>query len=332
MEYNSEEPYVSIVCTAYNHEKYIRKCLEGFLMQKTSFKFEVLVHDDASTDRTADIIREYEKKQPDIIKPVYQEVNQYSLGKLITGDILVPLAKGRYIAYCEGDDYWVDPLKLQKQVDALEKNPTCKMAVHRVAAVTEDESKTLEYYPSFSMQECVMTPDIFFNPERAGYSFQTSSYMFDAESLRQYFKENPLFRRNSPVGDECYLLYFGNLADVYYSPSIMSHYRRGNPGSWSSRASNNYQKKIDYENRIIGVFQEFDQYSYQKYHRYCLVRIWKHLYAKAIMTDQAENYRALLREEYQNVFHSRSVRMKMSVLAGAYLLPVLKLYRRLKDR
>ena len=113
---------VSICCLAYNHEPYIRQCLDGFVMQKCNFTFEVLIHDDASKDKTASIIREYEAKYPDIIKPIYQTVNQYSIGVSATKKHNFPRSKGKYIAICEGDDYWTDPLKLQKQVDFLEAN------------------------------------------------------------------------------------------------------------------------------------------------------------------------------------------------------------------
>lgn len=117
------EPLVSINCTAYNHEVYIRNTLEGFLMQKTDFKFEILIHDDASTDQTANIIREYEKKYPEIIKPIYQKENQFSKNISISKQFQYPRARGKYIAICEGDDYWTDPYKLQKQVDFLEAHP-----------------------------------------------------------------------------------------------------------------------------------------------------------------------------------------------------------------
>lgn len=111
------DPMVSICCLAYNHVPYIRKCLENFMMQKTNFPFEVLIHDDASTDKTADIIGEYEAKYPNIIKPIYQTENQYSKGVGVTRVYQFPRVKGKYIAMCEGDDYLTDPLKLQKQVD-----------------------------------------------------------------------------------------------------------------------------------------------------------------------------------------------------------------------
>ncbi len=114
------EIMVSIVCDAYNHEKYIADALEGFVMQKTNFAFEILVHDDASTDRTAEIIRDYEKRYPNLIKPIYETENQYSKQDGSLERIQFGRVKGKYTAMCEGDDYWTDPLKLQKQFDAME--------------------------------------------------------------------------------------------------------------------------------------------------------------------------------------------------------------------
>lgn len=126
------EPLVSICCLTYNHEPYIRQCLEGFLMQKVNFRFEVLIHDDASTDKTPQIIHEYEKKYPTIIKPIYQKENQYSKGIKVTTVYQFPRVKGKYIAFCEGDDYWTDKNKLQKQIDFLENNIKYVLTFHDI--------------------------------------------------------------------------------------------------------------------------------------------------------------------------------------------------------
>lgn len=125
-------PLVSISCITYNHAPYIRQCLDGFMMQQTNFAFEVLIHDDASTDGTTEIIKEYEEKYPDIIKPLYEEENQWVKGRRGSAVFNFPRATGKYIAMCEGDDYWTDPLKLQKQVDFLEANPEYVMCSHCV--------------------------------------------------------------------------------------------------------------------------------------------------------------------------------------------------------
>lgn len=135
---------VSIVTLVYNHAPFLRQCLDGFLMQQCNFEFEVLVHDDASTDGSADIIREYEARYPDIIKPIYQTENQYSRGGLVNMRFNFPRARGRYIAMCEGDDYWTDPLKLQKQVDFLEQAPDFVLSFHNTGTVDENGNTILE--------------------------------------------------------------------------------------------------------------------------------------------------------------------------------------------
>lgn len=134
---SKKEILVSISCITYNHAPYIRQCLDGFLMQKTDFAFEVLIHDDCSTDGTTDIIKEYEAKYPNIIKPLYEEENQWIKGRRGSGVFNFPRAQGKYIAMCEGDDYWTDPQKLQRQVDFLETNPDYSMCFHGAEVLNE---------------------------------------------------------------------------------------------------------------------------------------------------------------------------------------------------
>lgn len=116
-------PKLAISCLVYNHEPYLRKCLDGFVMQKTTFPFVAIVHDDCSTDGSASVIREYQEKYPDIIKPIFQPKNTYQRHDGSFGRDLARVLEetgAKYIADCEGDDYWTDPLKLQKQVDFLD--------------------------------------------------------------------------------------------------------------------------------------------------------------------------------------------------------------------
>lgn len=143
---NNEEILVSIRCETFNQEKYISNCLDGFVMQKTNFKYEIVVHDDASTDNTANIIREYEKKYPNLIRPIYEEENQYSKHDNSIRKLLDSEMRGKYIAICEGDDYWTDPLKLQKQIDFLENNPDYSMCFHQAIRHYEDCNKKDELY------------------------------------------------------------------------------------------------------------------------------------------------------------------------------------------
>lgn len=119
---NNNNLKLSIVCHTYNQEKYIRETLEGFLNQKTNFSFEIIIHDDASTDSTPQIINEYQEKYPELIKTILQKDNKYSKNINIWTKYTFPKCQGKYIAICEGDDYWTDEKKLQKQVDFLENN------------------------------------------------------------------------------------------------------------------------------------------------------------------------------------------------------------------
>ena len=117
---NKQTPLVSIHCLAYNHKDYISQAIESFLMQKTNFQFEIVIGEDCSTDGTREIVFDYEKKYPDLIRVITSDKNVGMNENALRTKIA---ARGKYISFCEGDDYWIDPLKLQKQVDFLEANP-----------------------------------------------------------------------------------------------------------------------------------------------------------------------------------------------------------------
>ena len=138
----SGDPLVSIRCLVYNHEPYLRQCLDGFVMQQTDFPFEAIVHDDASTDGSAAIIREYAEKYPHIIKPVYETENQYSKhdGSLARVMDAAMHPNSKYVALCEGDDYWTDPHKLQMQVDIMEGDSEVGL-VHTLAKVFDQQAQ-----------------------------------------------------------------------------------------------------------------------------------------------------------------------------------------------
>ena len=233
---------VSILCLAFNHEPYIADALEGFLMQKTTFPYEIIIHEDASTDGTARIIREYEKKYPDMIKPIYQTENQYSKGVNINDRFMLPMASGRYVALCDGDDYWTDPLKLQKQYDAMEANPGCLMCLHRVLdrnTLKGSEQET-RYLPAAALSTGVIPSREFFRLLGGNDFFNEVCYFFRADEYRRYQAEYPDFARlymKNKSDDAPMLYYFAYMADVYYIADVMAVYRRFNAGSWSDSMS-----------------------------------------------------------------------------------------------
>lgn len=136
MIYTEDPIAVSVCCIAFNHAEHIRQCLDGIIAQKTNFKYEIIINDDCSTDGTTEIIKEYTAKYPKLIRPIFHKENQWSKGiKRILATFVYPLIRGKYIALCEGDDYWTDPDKLQKQVDYLESHDDVSMTFHNAKII-----------------------------------------------------------------------------------------------------------------------------------------------------------------------------------------------------
>lgn len=209
---------VSVLCTAYNHEKYIEKCLQGIIDQKTNFEFEILINDDHSDDKTADLIRMYESKYPKIIKPIYQTTNQYSKGINIVDDILFPKSKGEYIAFCEGDDYWIDEHKLQRQYEFMENHKSCVMCVGNTIIHDLENKEKDRLFNHWRKSKKLKKEDIFL-----GWNVHTSTYF-----IRRDFLKIPDEFKKYWFGDYVRLTYNSSKGDVYYIPEIMSVYNHNN--------------------------------------------------------------------------------------------------------
>lgn len=220
---NVQPLMVSIRCITYNHEPYIRECLEGFVMQKTNFRFEAIVHDDASTDGTAAIIREYAEKYPDIIKPIFETENQYSKHDGSLGRIMDAHLHGKYVAMCEGDDYWIDPLKLQKQVDYMEAHPECSMC-----------HTSYKYYFD-AEKRYLLSNDVNINPNfkkisledvLEGYRIRTLTLMAKKDDLLKIKEMDPFaFNSNFMMGDTQTWYYLRKLGEFHFFSDITSIYR-----------------------------------------------------------------------------------------------------------
>ncbi|MBQ7288603.1 MAG: glycosyltransferase family 2 protein [Clostridia bacterium] len=243
---------VSVICTTYNHQKFIQSALDGFVMQKTNFSFEVLVHDDASPDGTAQIIREYAEKYPDIIVPILQTENQYSKGVLILNDILYPKARGKYIAFCEGDDFWTDENKLQMQVDFLEKNPDCTACVHNTVMHDCSGFAKDELMVQNTSEHDVAFEDVIWGMRNA---YQTSSLVVKKEALFNV----PSFCQNAykaGFGDFPNAIWFTIMGKIHFLPYTMSTYRlMSSANSWSAD-SFTITKQIKHTNHMIDMFED----------------------------------------------------------------------------
>ena len=244
MSEDSRPIMVSIQCLVYNHEPYIRQCLDGFVAQKTNFRFEAIVHDDASTDGSAGIIKEYAEKYPDIIKPVLESENQYKKHDGSLRKIVMEHLKGKYIALCEGDDYWIDPMKLQKQVNYMEAHPECTMTCNRTKLFSELQKKDVGENFCYDASRIVEVKDII---QRGGLFISTCSIMYRKSVMDDY----PDYCRQCHVGDYPLQIYAAMKGKVYYFNDIMSVYRVENSASWIGQ-----RKAIDIEKRISTVSSE----------------------------------------------------------------------------
>ncbi|WP_271424742.1 glycosyltransferase family 2 protein [Aequorivita sinensis] len=248
-----EVPLVSITCITYNHESYIRECLEGFLMQKTNFEYEILIHDDASTDKTADIIREYEKKYPGIIKPIYQVENQYSQGvRGIFAKYNFSRAKGKYIAMCEGDDYWTDPYKLQKQVDFLEENEDCAMVFTNAEVIIEDDGEKSNSIRGLrEIKESRFFSDIEILEH---WTVPTASVIFRSIYIDEKYSKI-LSNKNFMFGDIVLFLHLSTKGELFGMKEIMVAYRRHVGGVTNFNLSINLDRAMgNHYLEIINVF------------------------------------------------------------------------------
>jgi len=227
-------PLVSVICFTFNHAKYIRPCLDGFMMQRTKFPFEVLVHDDASTDGTQDIILEYQHKFPEIIKPICQTENQWGKG-INVSNLNFKRAKGRYVALCEGDDYWTDENKLQIQADFMESHPECSVCFHPVMVILENEAKQNYIFPT---QEYRFNKTVLSLKELLKHNFiQTNSVMY---RWAFFEKEYKAFPNGILPGDWYYHLFHAQFGTICFIDKCMSVYRRHAGGMWSGNVLLNH--------------------------------------------------------------------------------------------
>lgn len=249
-----DEIMVSICCITYNQENYIRDALDGFLKQKTNFKYEIIVHDDASTDNTAKIIKEYEDKYPDIIKPIYQTENQYQQGKRVS----IPVyrkAEGKYIAVCEGDDYWTNENKLQSQVDYMEAHSDCSFCFHNAIVLDELNKTKRKFVPYNKNAKKYLKKDNKYNVgELELLEFiPTASFMFRTKN----FKNMPEWYAKCYVGDWALKLVMTSFGYAYYMDDVMCVYRKNAIGSVTNKNVSKEKESTKGKLEILAKKEEF---------------------------------------------------------------------------
>jgi glycosyltransferase involved in cell wall biosynthesis len=212
-------PVVSIWCITFNHANFIRDAIEGFLMQETTFPSEILIHDDASTDGTADIVREYQAKYPQLIRTVLQTENQWSKG-IKPRSVLDPMVRGEFIALCEGDDYWIKKDKLQKQVEILDKDRSASLVFHN-AWVSHAESRR-DYFLNRGIKQ---------NRFSLNEVIECNWFMATASMVSRKCSPVPVeISQYSMVGDMLFQIGACMHGDAVYLDEVCSVYRRHEGG------------------------------------------------------------------------------------------------------
>lgn len=324
MKYNSEIA-VSIVCITYNQKNYIGKMLESLLNQNTKFKYEILVHDDASDDGTQEIILEYQKKYPDKIKAILQSENQYSQGINPNIEFNYPRVRGKYIAYCEGDDYWNDSSKLQMQFEVMENHNECSICVHMTQCVSPTNRILDRKFPPISLAEGVITPKQYIKLEfcDTGWLFQTSSFFIRTSIIKKYIKE---YHDEYPVGDLPLVLFSLLNGNCYYIPKIMSCYRV-NAGGIMSSLKNGSRRRAFY-NKMIEGHRNFDKISKNIYHDMFNFAI-ANCEIEILMSQK--KYKDICKRKYRSNRKKMSLRRKILVYFGAVFPNLASWFERLKN-
>lgn len=253
---NGSEYAVTVICLAYNHDKYIEQALSSMLSQRTTFKYKVLVHDDFSSDATRAILFKFKDRYPSKIDLILEPCNRYSKGGSFS-DVIKPKINGKYVAVCEGDDYWSDQDKLQMQYEFMESHPEYSMVTHSSDVLDDRTGIIKEQLRPAASDRDFSTSEII---RAAGWLWATNSMFYKA----QYYG-NPEAYRNWGVGDYPAAIYLSTMGKVRYMDRTMSVYRSMAEGSWSSRTASDFQIKIhSLESRIAGISQ-FDSLTEFRY-------------------------------------------------------------------
>lgn len=311
-------PLVSICCWTYNHERFIKKAIDGFLMQKTNFIFEIIIGDDFSTDETRKICFGYKEKLLDKIKILERGSN---VGASANSISVLNEARGKYLALCDGDDFWTDPHKLQKQVDEMEKNKNCDLSFHPAIILNSNGEKKGILANYGKRARVFKTKDVILGN---GDFCPSSSVVFKKTLLSKM----PDFYFNSFIGDYP-LQIFGSLnGGVLYLPDCMSAYRSNIDGSWSQK-QNNFNVNFENSLKFNDLLNKINNYLNFKYKREIKSRIVKNNYNifkmfKNTSKDDIYNYENIEKIIYKNkpqrldVFLSTFLKLKSYIRTGQF--------------
>tara|TARA_R110002049_G_scaffold224693_4_gene396421 strand:+ start:1323 stop:2393 length:1071 start_codon:yes stop_codon:yes gene_type:complete len=260
VSWNGMLPVVSIICTTYNHEQYIEDAIRGFLIQKTTFPFEIIIHDDASTDETRNIVDKYAKQYPGLIKAIIQEENQYSKGTRVML-LAASYGTGQFLALCEGDDFWISPEKLQTQVESLDKFSDCEICFHSAIKTTQGKPDKQLFCKRANDMALFDVPPII----RCGGSFMpTASMLIKKTFFDRVLQENYSFYKKHLTG-YYYQIFCSLSGGALYIDRPMSVYRSFSSGSWTEKMTDNQEFYKRWLSNYISSLREANAITEYKY-------------------------------------------------------------------
>lgn len=248
---------VSVVCLAYNHKQYISQALDSIISQKTNFRFEIVLHDDNSIDGTVEIIKQYAESYPDLIHPIYESENQFSKGKDVLIDLSLPYTKGKYIAFCECDDYWTDDSKLQRQYDIMEAHSELDMCACRATEISGLNDLELQEIRPKKEDSILTIEEVILE---GGRYLATASLFFRKNILTTQMEFEKII-----CFDYTHQIKGALRGGIYYLDRKMVAYRRGVAGSWTMRIDRDKEKREQHKKKEIEMLHELDRET-QIYH------------------------------------------------------------------
>jgi glycosyltransferase involved in cell wall biosynthesis len=278
------KPTVSVCFITYNHERFVAQALEGVLMQKTNFDYEIVIGEDCSTDRTREIIKDFIKKYPEKIRLLLRPQNIGAARNFVQ---TFSTCKGRYIALLDGDDYWTSPYKLQKQVDFLESHPECSECFHDVQVVSEEDK------PLFISSPRRKKPRYTLKDLLKGNFIYTCSVVY----RKGLMKEFPEWIYKVSIGDWPLHILNAQYGDIGYIDEVMGAYRVHSGGIHSSK------EEMEQVKETIEVYSYINAHLNYRYNTYIKTQMWFKLVEKKIGLFLASHGLGKIVDLYRKIFY-----------------------------
>ena len=306
---------ISVLCITYNHEDYIERALEGFLSQRGDFTYEIIVHDDASTDNTPEILKRYREMYPDKIRLILQKENQFSKKKDVTKIFCLPEARGKYCAFCEGDDEWICADKLQKQFEWMEAHPDTRLCLHN--AIRVDNRTGERKLQVAGLETGFLTESEIFLCEHG--SMPSASFFFRKEEMQNL----PDYCDRAPVGDDPFRYCCAMNGEIYYINEAWSIWNYMHEGSWNKRVKNDVAFYYDYAERYIRFLYEFNRDSNKRFDNY-IIKVLKRVLTswaarkieQGLTCEEFESFIKQKSKEYDLEYETTLEEMKLKLLFG----------------